>query len=95
MLAVNVFFRKRAEVKPPPPPPRPPIAEHIEEPEGTTTPVAGTGELLPLLGDFMNYWEQYERLSQQEKSQSASRLQAEARVTSSLLLSIDSRYADS
>jgi len=43
----------------------------------------------------MNYWEQYERLSQQEKSQSASRLQAEARVTSSLLLSIDSRYADS
>lgn len=57
--------------------------------------IAGTQVLLPLLKNFMNHWEQYERLSQNERAQSRHRTQVEAAGTSAQLLNIDSRYSDS
>jgi hypothetical protein len=57
--------------------------------------IAGTQVLLPLLKNFMNHWEQYQRLSLNERSQSRHRTQVEATGTSAQLLNIDSRYSDS
>lgn len=79
----------------PVPPPPPPVFDVVEETETTESTVAGTDQLLHILRQFMNIWEQYERLSHEERAQSAHSVQAEARVDSSLLLSADSRYADS
>ena len=65
-------------------PPPPPMPEQLE-----------AGNVLRLLRDFMNVWEQYERLSSQERVQSVYHVQTEASVASSLLLSADARCADS
>jgi hypothetical protein len=69
----------------------------IEEHEETQSTVAGLCELLRLLRVYMNRWEQYTRLSKDERLQLESRIaiQADASTTSSDLLRIDSEYADS
>ena len=79
------------------PPPAPPPAEVIERFEETESARTGIERLLHVFRDYMNGWEQYARLSKEERWQTGSRIriQSEADVTSRQLLSIDSEYADS
>jgi hypothetical protein len=78
----------------PPPPPSPEPYE-VEGTEATGSAASGVEQLLQILRSFMSVWEQYERLSDEDREQSASSARAEARVDSSMLLGVGSRYADS
>lgn len=75
-------------------PPPPPILEEGEETGTPQATVAGLDGMLDVLRGFMNVWEQYARLSEQERLQSGYGVQSEAKFVASMLLSADARYAD-
>jgi len=75
-----------------PPPPVPYAVEETVTPQST---VAGLDVMSDVLREFMNVWEQHERLSEQERLQSGYKVQVEANSASSVLLYADARYDNS